>query len=771
MPAKIGCVNEPDGMLDALLNSEGPYFATIKTVSPEKTVSTVTHSPSPKSVSQELFQASGAHIATQPMIHREQRDLAAAETDSNMLRIDVESIAEIFTFYVPISQMLQREREMREAFNKASLAPEHWTGSRLYSLWKKERSLQDDVAIACGKASSNISITLSPETDMRAYSAFQWKPWLTTCVREFYKTGTVRIPDDCLGSELLITLEYLRIITPSPKVFIFESPHSFERIRAWSAYFTQRRTLLDWMVRDYRKGGYGIRTYTTAFDSQDGSNDVLLQVKGILVDILGQSRDDSRLLYKTAHSLFRENDSDRELTKQVPRKIRHDFRDQLLRFLPEKTRISFELHRVSVTKKGRTKEQIRPVLRIEGPYPSNRKRNHVSSQDMDVSKESNRRPIRTVSISPPRNQMPLRNPDEQTHTRKEPVGPRTATGKPIGESSRSNPNHLPPKRIRPQQEINTTEELHTHGKNTPRSTRRPIPTQVPPKPLRPQQEIHTIEESPVLENATPRSTRPNPNQLPRNIVHDDHVDTVEQLQGPQTAAAVKPLSIVNMDQSSVTSGLSYSMMGDSAMGLINNNAELVYNKQMEKRKQQQQAHRTTLQKTPLPSAKQALRRRAFTENKSDCGSRAISASESTISARTDGKISRKGRNTTPSGTFESIFLAICNRGVAFCDFSSTLPSSRGGSASPIREISFANSNDQSTLLSYVSEDETRSQARNTEAVSSPNKDSRAGVSEELTDLGNAINAVKAAGDSLYKQVDDAMLWALDPESSQQRLEN
>jgi hypothetical protein len=266
-----------------------------------------TQSPSPKSVSQELFQTSTqeqpSSTSTPSLRYHEHKE------GDNILRVDVESATQTFTFCVPVSQMLRREREMREATKKAGVAKEQWSASRLYSLWKTERNQQDDVDITYRRASSQITVRLSPEDVMKDYSAFEWKPWLTSCIREFYETGSIRIPDDCLGSDLLIALEYLRIITISPKIFVFNSSYPYERIRAWSAYFTKRRTILDWLIRDYRYGGLGIRTYTTTPDSQEGSCDVLLQVKGEMVDILGKSKEDTRLLYKTVHSLFCENDS------------------------------------------------------------------------------------------------------------------------------------------------------------------------------------------------------------------------------------------------------------------------------------------------------------------------------------------------------------------------------------------------------------------------------------------------------------------------------
>lgn len=572
------------------------------------------------------------------------------------MRVDVESATQTFTFCVPVSQMLRREREMREATKKAGVAKEQWSASRLYSLWKTERNQQDDVDITYRRASSQITVRLSPEDVMKDYSAFEWKPWLTSCIREFYETGSIRIPDDCLGSDLLIALEYLRIITISPKIFVFNSSYPYERIRAWSAYFTKRRTILDWLIRDYRYGGLGIRTYTTTPDSQEGSCDVLLQVKGEMVDILGKSKEDTRLLYKTVHSLFCENDSDQVVTRQVPRTIRHDFRDQLLRFLPHRTKISFELHRVTVTKNGQTEKQVRPVLRIEGPSNGKQKKQMASHVKAAMTDSID---IPTIAVA-----------------------------------------------------------------------------------------------------------SPDPNQLPRKV-QGQQQDTIEELRTNQKAAGLKPLSIVNMDQGSVTSALSLSMiMDESTLGTMMNNAPV------DSSRKQPSPKTTTSHKPSRKAAKKVPRRtRTYTKQGSDGDSRAFSASDSTLSTRTYEKRPQKANHDTPCDSFESLLFTVCDRGVAFCDQmipTGQLPPS-GRSGSPVREIAFPYANDQSTLLSFVSEGETAVKARQANVASSPNKDIAAALSQDLTNMENAMNAVKIVGGSLYKQMDNVVFQALDPENSQQQL--
>jgi hypothetical protein len=607
-----------------------------------------TQSPSPKSVSQELFQTSTQEQASStPLRYHEKKE------EDNILRVDVESVTQTFTFNVPVSQVLLREREMREATKKAGVAKEQWSASRLYSLWKTERNQQDDVDITYSGASSQITVRLFPEDAMKDYSLFEWKPWLTSCIREFYKTGSICIPDDCLGSDLLIALEYLRIITISPKIFVFNSSHPYERIRAWSAYFTKRRTILDWLIRDYRYGGLEIRTYTTTPDSQEGSCDVLLQVKGEMVDILGKSKEDTRLLYKTVHSLFCENDSDQVITRQVPRKIRHDFRDQLLRFLPHKTKISFELHRVTVTKNGQTERQVRPVLRIEGPSNGEQKK-----------------------------------------------------------------------------------QMASHIKAT----------------------MTTSTDRPAIAVASP-----DPNQLPRKV-QGQQQDTTEELRTHQKAAGLKPLSIVNMDQGSVTSALSLSMMmmDDSTMGTIMNDSPVDSSIK-------QPSHKTTF--TSLKPSHNAVKKvprstRTSTKRESDGDSRTLSASDSTLSTRTYERRRQKANHDTPCDSFESLLFTVCDRGVAFCDQmipTGQLPPS-GRSRSPVHD-------DESTLLSFVFEDETALKARQANAASSPNKDIVAALSKDLTYLENAMNAAKIVGDSLYEQMDNVVFQALDPENSQQQLAN
>ena len=285
--------------------------------------------------------------------------------DEGLTCIEVESSSATAIFYISNRNMIKREKEMRETAKRTNVSKEQWSSSRIYSMWKKAKAqMTDDLP------GISITLRLTPEDYMQDFSSFEWRPWLTTCIRDFYNTGSIRIQDQCMGSDLLLALEYLRIITTSPDIFVFNSFVPYERIKSWSYYFTRRRIIVDWVIQDYKKMGGGIRMYTTTPYAEEGNENghVSLHVKGQAVNVMGATQgSSSSQLYLMIHKMFKETPSDDHLTQQVPSRIRHDFRDQLLRFLPQQTRISFETHRVTITNNaGKSDIEIRPVLRIEG---------------------------------------------------------------------------------------------------------------------------------------------------------------------------------------------------------------------------------------------------------------------------------------------------------------------------------------------------------------------------------------------------------------------
>lgn len=169
-----------------------------------------------------------------------------ASGNDGLLRVQVESCIQKTTFYVPVSLMLQREVEMQEAAKLTNISRNRWSASKLYSLWKQTKQSEDE---------EEITLRLTPEASMRDYSELQWKPWLTTSIRAYYNTGTIRIPEDCLGSDILLALEYFGILTSSPDTFVFDSPEALNRIKLWSSYFTHRNAIAEWVISEFRARG------------------------------------------------------------------------------------------------------------------------------------------------------------------------------------------------------------------------------------------------------------------------------------------------------------------------------------------------------------------------------------------------------------------------------------------------------------------------------------------------------------------------------------
>ena len=274
------------------------------------------------------------------------------ENDS-LLRVQVDSSIQKTTFYVPVSLMLQREMEMQKAANTMDIPKDRWSSSRLFSLWLTKRQSREE----------EITLRLSPETSMKDYSPLQWKPWLTTCMREYYNTGTIRIPEDCLGSDILLGLEYFGILTTSPNTFIFDSYHAYERIKSWSAYFTHRDMITEWVLNDYRTRGNRI------WATSPNSSELVQSEAGLQVDwdtaILLAGLDGHQLTCKLVYDLFCDNESENRLTRETPARKRQDFCKQLQRALPRNTDVSFGIDTVTIiTSGGQSVPETRPVLRI-----------------------------------------------------------------------------------------------------------------------------------------------------------------------------------------------------------------------------------------------------------------------------------------------------------------------------------------------------------------------------------------------------------------------
>jgi len=178
-----------------------------------------------------------------------------------LLKIQLRSAHLIFHFNIPVSLLIEREQIMRETAKSSGITAEQWTSSLLYREWVEANEDSDDLSSHapnddCSKietqkhSNGDVTLHLHPERDCSQSNhsqSFTWTPNLSTCIRAFYNTGTVRIPSDCVGSDVLLALEYFGIIY-SPEQIIFDSFGAYLRVKIWSEYYTYRALLAKWIM-------------------------------------------------------------------------------------------------------------------------------------------------------------------------------------------------------------------------------------------------------------------------------------------------------------------------------------------------------------------------------------------------------------------------------------------------------------------------------------------------------------------------------------------
>lgn len=317
----------------------------------------------------------------------------------NLLRVEIESIlseggGNTTTFYVPVSLMLQREIEMQEAARAYKIGRERWSSSRLFRMWKaqsirqrqqqQQQDQQQEQVYPCLGSSREMTLQMAPEVSLQSTSSFRfrWKPWLTSCIRAYYNTGSLRIPNECQGDDVLLALEYFGILTASPDSFVFESRRAYGRIQAWSRYFSHRAELAETILDDHdylldvddnndAKGVLERPHVWVLFPGQDTSKledaqtslrvggetarRLLSGTQGGLYDLfVGPSRDVSTAAVDN-------------LTKEMPARLRQDFCEFLRQSLPPRTAVHFDLQEIIKMPPIATdaKREIQPVIWIE----------------------------------------------------------------------------------------------------------------------------------------------------------------------------------------------------------------------------------------------------------------------------------------------------------------------------------------------------------------------------------------------------------------------
>ena len=295
------------------------------------------------------------------------------ESDS-LLHVEIISSVEGSNFYIPLSLMVEREIMMRKTAEEFGIGPERWSSSLLYREWRKA---QDDISStaddrAFQQTNGDVSIYLSPEADCAASNhsqSLKWTPWLTTCIRAFYNTGTVRFPNDCIGSDVLLALEYFGIVY-TPDQLVFDSFGAYLRVKLWSEYFTHRSGLAQWVVETLMQtNSKHSHTFVTSPSLHEG--DLLVGSKR--ADVLdGHLQLDPTKYSGTpsnavVHDFFHDEDRPEDVQYPLDALMREDFAHYIENSLPG-TRVTFTLKDVQVVRTGKTvKRATLHVAFVEPP--------------------------------------------------------------------------------------------------------------------------------------------------------------------------------------------------------------------------------------------------------------------------------------------------------------------------------------------------------------------------------------------------------------------
>jgi hypothetical protein len=183
---------------------------------------------------------------------------------------DAKSLEQIINdpsiFYLPVSLILRREAEMKEAAKATKVPKSRWNGSLLYRQWQeiqqKERQLEeqrhDTDSITTTRSTKVLTCFLHPvqslaEAQVVSPKFTWWQPWVTVCIRAYYNTGTIRIPSKCHGLEILLALEFFGILYGSTDQLAFDDSGVYQKVKHWSRYFTHRAALAQWVVDTLRQ--------------------------------------------------------------------------------------------------------------------------------------------------------------------------------------------------------------------------------------------------------------------------------------------------------------------------------------------------------------------------------------------------------------------------------------------------------------------------------------------------------------------------------------
>lgn len=317
-------------------------------------------------------------VRSEPLVQSSNSDdtpnLDSLLENDSLLHVEIISSVEGSNFYIPVSLMVEREIMMRKTAEEFGIGQERWASSLLYREW---RNAQDDISStaedrAFQQSNGDVSIYLNPEADCASSNhshSLKWTPWLTTCIRAFYNTGTVRFPNDCVGSDVLLALEYFGIVY-TPDQLVFDSFGAYLRVKLWSEYFTHRAGLAQWVVETLMQtNSKHSHIFVTSPSLQEG--DLLVGSKRANV-LDGHLQLDPTKYADTpsnavVHDFFHDEERPEVVEYPLDSLMREDFAHYIQNSLPG-TRVTFILKDVQVVRTGKTvKRATLQVTFVEPP--------------------------------------------------------------------------------------------------------------------------------------------------------------------------------------------------------------------------------------------------------------------------------------------------------------------------------------------------------------------------------------------------------------------
>lgn len=155
---------------------------------------------------------------------------------------------------------------------------------------------------------------------------FDWTPSLTSCVSSYYNTGAVRVPDACLGNDVLLALEYFGIVY-APDQLAFDSFGCYLRVKLWSDYYTQRGAVAEWVVKRLMEGrSRHSHSFVTSPDVGEGEEAIYVGSKkcDVLEGGLSLPAGETGRPPKSCsvvHEFFNDDDDDRTPNSRSPHSI------------------------------------------------------------------------------------------------------------------------------------------------------------------------------------------------------------------------------------------------------------------------------------------------------------------------------------------------------------------------------------------------------------------------------------------------------------------